>query len=224
VYVWCGGVAQQLREAASTVHWLSPSEEQRLRAITASRRRDQFLAGRWLVRQALISLHGGAPADWPLSAPPDAPPQVAGGPAIGLSHSGDRAACVLSEDPVGIDIECHDRRELDIAGLAAIALNEHEHSRFVALAPGEPQRMAFLALWTLKEAWLKARGEPLSVPSLARIEAMPCADAHANARVWQAARYTLAVVGIDATTPVVVAGSQAPQVAPRLWRVQLTSA
>jgi 4'-phosphopantetheinyl transferase len=180
-------VADLLREAPDgDASWLSQEECLRLAGITAQRRRQQFVAGRWLSRLALASRHGGAPQDWCLSAPADGPPAVAHGPVadsaeIGLSHSGDTVACVLADNPLGIDVERHARRTLDVEGLAAIVLNDAERLRWLAL-PDDAREAGLLAWWTLKEAWLKAQGRSLNVAELCAIEALPADGARANAR------------------------------------------
>jgi len=219
--VWCASVAQLLRDAGPPQDWLSVSEHQRLAGITSPRRRDQFIAGRWLVRLSLVALCGGVPRDWAVSAQPDAAPQVEGGPLIALAHSGEFVACALADHAIGIDIEDHARRELDVAALSELSLNDREQ-RVMSQAPaGNARRAVFLAHWTLKEAWIKATGDK---PDLTSIDAARAGENEANARVWQTARYTLALVGLDAGTSLTVAGDEAPQGAPEPWRVRLTSA
>jgi phosphopantetheinyl transferase len=130
-------------------------------------------------------------------------------------------ACALAAHAIGIDVECHEGRERDIAGLAEIALGESERDRVLAVPSVDAQRLAFLAAWTLKEAWIKARGHK---PSLDRIETSPARGNDGNALLWQTSRYTLAVVGVGASEQVTLCGPEAPSVAPQAWRVQLTSA
>jgi len=216
-------VAQLLRDAPDAdAGWLSRDERLRLAAITAQRRREQFVAGRWLTRLALAARHGGAPQDWCLSAPMGGPPAVARGPvadpvAIGLSHSGDTVACVLTDSPVGIDVERHARRALDLEGMARLTLNDAERPRWLAL-PEAAREAGFLAWWTLKEAWLKAQGRSLNIAELCAIEALPADAAGANARVWHDADFTLALVGLVAATPLEVA-SVLPRGMAQAWRV-----
>ena len=223
VQLWCGSVADLLRDAADGgVHWLGPAETQRLAGITAPRRRAQFLAGRWQARQALAARHGGTPQDWTLSAPVDAAPQVTAGPvagpcAIGLSHSGDTVACVLADASVGIDVERHDRRVRDVAALADATLGDAERAHWLRL-PAESRRVAFLCWWTLKEAWIKAQGRSLNPASLQAIEALPVSADDANARVWCEADFTLALAGLDADAEVTMMAS-APRSVAQWWRV-----
>ena len=204
------------------MQWLSQTEQRRLAGIAAQRRRDQFLAGRWLARLALTARHGGAPQDWRLTAPADAAPRVASGPvehpsAIGLSHSGDTVACVLADAAPGIDIERHLRHALDVGGLADVALSDAERVLWLAL-PESERRVGLLTWWTLKEAWLKSRGRTLDIATLRRIEALPTNATKANARLWHEADFTLALVGLDAAAPLHVA-SPDPRSLPQWWQI-----
>jgi len=138
--------------------WLSEEEQARLSAMSAPRRRAQFIAGRWLARRCLAAHAGGRWQDYALSAPEDGAPQVLTSPPaaehwyFSLSHSGDWLACAVSALPIGVDVECSDRtRDFQ-------ALHEwmHEPDALQA-APGDAQEQQawFYAQWTLKEAWLK---------------------------------------------------------------------
>ena len=89
-----------------------------------------------------------------------------GGPAalsFNVSHSGTLLACAVSRHPVlGLDVERVDRR-LDLEGVARLSFSPAELIGFYALA-GDQRRERFFALWTLKEAYLKARGAGLTLP------------------------------------------------------------
>ena len=221
--LWCGSVAQLLRRAAGcNVPWLSAAETVRLATLTAPRRRDQFLAGRWLGRQALAARHGGVPQDWQLSAPADAAPRVISGPivgssALGLAHSGDTVACVVADRALGIDVERHNRRVRDVAGLADVALSDAERMHWLDL-PAQSRQVGFLSWWTLKEAWLKAHGRMLNPATLRGIVALPVRAEAANARLWREADFTLALVGLDAAAPLDLA-TPSPSSVVQWWRV-----
>jgi len=80
-----------------------------------------------------------------------------------LSHTTGLAALVASYDlACGIDVET-ERQVRDISGLADIVLSARE--REVLWELPKPDRIrAFLRFWTLKEAYVKARGKGLSIP------------------------------------------------------------
>ena len=73
-----------------------------------------------------------------------------------LSHCRDAVACVVSDQPVGIDVECIDRyRTL----LLNYTMNEQE--RELVTASPDPAT-AFIRLWTMKEALLKLTGQGIT--------------------------------------------------------------
>lgn len=78
-----------------------------------------------------------------------------------LTHAGDRAALAVAwEREVGIDLEPI-APELDLPPFLAVACTPAETARIEALPPSE-RVAAFLTLWTIKEAYLKAIGAGLS--------------------------------------------------------------
>ena len=70
-----------------------------------------------------------------------------------LSHSGDYAACIISDVPCGVDIECI--REKDITSLAKRVFSPAESKKITA--------REFYETWTVKESVLKALGTGLSL-------------------------------------------------------------
>ena len=81
-----------------------------------------------------------------------------------LSHSGDLVLLALSDGPaVGIDVQCWLPLRLDgeIERTSERFLSVAERVELGALAP-ERRREAFFAIWSRKEAYLKARGESLA--------------------------------------------------------------
>lgn len=172
--------------------WLSPAELVRFAALSAGPRRAQFVAGRWLARQALARAMGGGWGDWTLSAGGEGPPLASGPyPAwISLSHSADRVACAVAAAPVGLDLEAIRPRR----GLAALAEATSSAAERAALPDlvraeaDEPARLlAFLHAWTLKEAWLKRNGGNLFAAMLGREATLRAVSAaQADACTWVA--------------------------------------
>jgi 4'-phosphopantetheinyl transferase len=63
---------------------------------------------------------------------------------------------------IGVDVErC--RSDLDIEGIAGRFFSAREHSKLLGLPLGH-RRDAFFRCWTQKEAFIKARGQGLSLP------------------------------------------------------------
>ena len=77
-----------------------------------------------------------------------------------LSHSGDRAMCVIDEHRVGCDVERIGRRS---AGVAERFFAPDEYS-FILSSPEDGRDAAFTRLWALKESFLKATGLGLTLP------------------------------------------------------------
>ncbi|WGF87514.1 4'-phosphopantetheinyl transferase superfamily protein [Marinivivus vitaminiproducens] len=80
-----------------------------------------------------------------------------------ISHTHGAVACAMAMGhDIGVDIECAERggHPLEIAG-AYFAPSEQALLR--ATSPAS-QRDLFFRLWTLKEAYVKARGEGLALP------------------------------------------------------------
>jgi 4'-phosphopantetheinyl transferase len=79
-----------------------------------------------------------------------------------VAHSNDVAVYAIGKDAdVGVDIEWL-KAELDVAGLARRTLSAREQEVLAAL-PDDAQLPAFVAMWTRKEAVLKAAGVGLKV-------------------------------------------------------------
>ncbi|WP_193315699.1 4'-phosphopantetheinyl transferase family protein [Janthinobacterium aquaticum] len=76
-----------------------------------------------------------------------------------LSHSDDLALLAVASAgcPVGIDIESLEQHRLDVATLFDLTCHDSEKAALLAIS-GDAQRHAFMALWTRKEAYLKALG------------------------------------------------------------------
>ncbi|WP_431256349.1 4'-phosphopantetheinyl transferase family protein [Roseateles chitinivorans] len=87
-----------------------------------------------------------------------------GGVFASLSHSGDRVVCAVAALPVGVDIERLDRPR-DHLAVAGTVHGAAQRQALLALAPDERARH-FLTLWTLKEAWLKARESGLDFAAM----------------------------------------------------------
>ena len=146
---------------------LTPEERRRHDRFLQEKDRCQFLLGKVLVRTALSRYYPQAPQAWTFATNRFGKPVVANAlagriPRFNLSHTEGLVACVLARDfEVGIDVENVGRSvNLDIArrffAPAEVAYLEKA-------AEDEQQRIFFL-FWTLKEAYVKARGMGLSLP------------------------------------------------------------
>lgn len=139
------------------------SEEERARAarFRFERNRREYVAAHALKRTMLSAAAGGDPRAWRFAAEPGGKPFVAGGgPHFNLSHCEGLVACAVSADvALGVDVEPMDRR----APFEIVERNfaEAERAWLLALPETERQR-GFFALWTMKEAFIKATGKGVS--------------------------------------------------------------
>jgi 4'-phosphopantetheinyl transferase len=146
---------------------LTTGERDRFHRFVFDRDRGPYLVARSLVRRALSSYAAASPRSWVFEADARGKPRLAG-PAgappltFNVSHTRGLAACIVALDrAVGVDVEHVERASiLDVVD-HCLAPSE---ARRVFSVPPALQVRAFLEHWTLKEAYLKARGTGLSVP------------------------------------------------------------
>jgi len=148
--------------------WLGPQERERHRRLRREHSRREFLVAHALARVTLSRYAPVPPEAWSFSFGEHGRPEISG-PADGrglrfnLSHSSGMVACaVIRELDIGVDVESVARR-LRHRDLAERFFGELEVEALRALAPDQRARR-FLELWTLKEAYLKARGCGISIP------------------------------------------------------------
>jgi 4'-phosphopantetheinyl transferase len=127
-----------------------------------------YQAAHALLRLALSSVAPVAPPAWRFGRDERgrrtvAAPEDAHGLSFSLSHTRGLAACALSNGrDVGVDAEHLRRRELEDRNVARSCFTPEEVAMLGALAP-ERRAAERLALFTLKEAWAKARGLGLAL-------------------------------------------------------------
>ena len=171
-----GDLADPVAEEACTAI-LDDAERVRAGRFRFDRHRREFLATHALARVALSHAHPLPPQSWRFSANKYGKPSPV--PECGLrfnqSSSVELAVCVVSKfdacpgvknganaAEVGVDVESFTRAG-EILPLAARVFSEAERAQLDALsAAARPDRA--LSLWTLKEAYIKARGMGLSLP------------------------------------------------------------
>ncbi|MGD8174754.1 4'-phosphopantetheinyl transferase family protein [Marinimicrobium sp. ARAG 43.8] len=143
--------------------WLSDDEREKLARYSRPALRDQQLITRAGVRAALSEYSDSVqPVHWAFEISERGKPAVAGdGPipelSFNLSHSGDWLALGVSVDlPIGVDLQRRDHNK-PVTELAERFFSPEEAQTLLDL-PAERQEAYFFQLWTLKEAYLKARG------------------------------------------------------------------
>jgi 4'-phosphopantetheinyl transferase len=145
--------------------WLQPDERARYDRYRHRDDADMFLLGRVMARTLVGRAIGLAPQRWRWREGPRGRPEIAEpGVAIhfNLAHSAGLVACVLGyRREVGIDVEDRDRRRLARRIVARYCSPAERADIDAQGADGWHDR--FLAYWTLKEAYLKARGLGIAV-------------------------------------------------------------
>jgi 4'-phosphopantetheinyl transferase len=148
--------------------WLSESELRQWQRFVLQTPADLFLISRCLLRHAL-SWYAPVPEDaWQFARSGYGRPYVAAPSAyrdlrFNLSHTSGLVALALRKGgAIGIDVE-NTTREIDVRGLAERFFAPAETKAVMASGPVQQQER-FFAYWTLKEAYIKARGMGLSLP------------------------------------------------------------
>lgn len=149
--------------------WLSREEREQGERFVFEKDRVLHLLARALVRSSLSRFAPVEPDQWRFEKAAHGRPELAspaprgGRLRFNLSHTAGLVACVVaSGHDVGIDVESHQRR-LPATDLSRRFFSAPE-AEGVAACDASQQSSRFLALWTLKEAYLKARGFGLSLP------------------------------------------------------------
>lgn len=147
---------------------LSPDEHARMARLVFDGDRTRFLLTRALVRTTLSRYASVAPADWQFITNVHGRPELLDRPSgvsdlrFNLSHTDGLIACAVTIGrEVGVDVEHVGRRLThDVAGRF---FAPREVADLQAL-PDDRQARVFFDYWTLKEAYIKARGMGLALP------------------------------------------------------------
>ncbi|MEM8852715.1 MAG: 4'-phosphopantetheinyl transferase superfamily protein [Pseudomonadota bacterium] len=145
---------------------LDAKESERAEAFVFERHRRQFGAAHALKRLMLSAATQGrhAPQDWSFQDGAFGKPHVAEpqSPHFNLSHCDGLVACAVSHCvDLGVDVE-------PVADPAPLDLADHyfacPESRLLTRMEPAERPLGFFRLWTLKEAYVKARGLGLTQP------------------------------------------------------------
>jgi 4'-phosphopantetheinyl transferase len=143
---------------------LDAAERERAKRFRFERDCRHYAAAHALKRLMLTASTGGAiaPQAWRFDTGPHGRPAIAGGDSVhfNLSHCDGLVACAISRavEP-GIDVENLERVVPSDVVATCLAADE---AKWLYGLPATAQPAAFLRLWTLKEAYIKATGLGLS--------------------------------------------------------------
>lgn len=146
---------------------LSVGERERAERYASTEDTNRFVLARSLLNYALRQhLPGASSTPWQIATTDKGKPYLKAPfdrVAISISHTpGLVAVCVSDANACGVDLESLDRG-ISVEGLSARYLSLAERAWLEAHEPAD-RRQAFLKVWTLKEAYLKALGLGISVP------------------------------------------------------------
>jgi 4'-phosphopantetheinyl transferase len=173
IHVWRAVLDQPPSRALSLLETLAPDERARAGRLHFARDRDRFVVGRGVLRAILGRYLAMDPGSVRLSYGAHGKPALAPETdqttlCFNVSHSDGLALYALAHGRgIGVDLE-RIRPDVDIERIAQRFFSLAELARLCSL-PAVSRTDAFYACWTRKEAYLKARGDGLSLP-LDRLE------------------------------------------------------
>jgi 4'-phosphopantetheinyl transferase len=170
LHVAYGATALPGLAAGATV--LDADEQARAACLRLHADREIYCAAHVLLRHALSRQVPMEPGRWRFVRGAHGRPEIdiaacpdAAGLRFNLTHTRGLVCCALTrEQPIGVDAECR-RRMADTRAIAERFFAPDEAAAVAASgAPGSAAEAAtFRALWTLKEAYIKALGRGLSM-------------------------------------------------------------
>lgn len=157
---WIGDHARDVDDFSR--RYLSDVECERLESYRSRAAAERYVVTRSLVRTVLGAHTGVAPRDLRVRLTPTGKPE-AEGVHFNVTHSGEVVLLAVSDErPVGVDVE----RRRDVARVQALIdrwLTPDERAELDAIRRrGLDDSDAFLRVWSLKEARLKALGVGIS--------------------------------------------------------------
>lgn len=167
VHLWCTVPAEAREQGllAAYVSLLTTEERRRYEAFQVEGARLQYLVTRALVRTALSHHEARSPASWRFRTTAHGRPEVDGPSDLRFSASNCQGlvVCAVASVPeLGVDAEPISSAPA-MLGLTPRVCSPRELGALDTLP--EPERTdRALSLWTLKEAYAKARGVGLSLP------------------------------------------------------------
>jgi len=168
VHVWRASLEESQPQVECFRHNLAPDEQKRADRFYFQRDRRRFISAHGVLRAILGLYLNRAPKCLSFGYSSHGKPALAGesgGDAIrfNMSHShGEALYAVTRGREIGIDLEFI-RCDLEVEQIAERFFSQCEIATLRAL-PVSLRKHAFFLCWTRKEAYIKARGQGLSLP------------------------------------------------------------
>ncbi|MCP4537296.1 MAG: 4'-phosphopantetheinyl transferase superfamily protein [Chloroflexi bacterium] len=167
IHVWRASLELTTAHITSLYASLSPDEQARANRFRFNKLREHFVAARGLLRAILSQYLHVSPGQLEFRYNPHGKPSLIPSEKytvnFNLSHSEGLALYAVSyAESIGIDLELV-RPISDMEQLVERFFSSQERTMFRALPPNQ-KLAAFFTCWTRKEAYLKARGEGLTLP------------------------------------------------------------
>lgn len=171
VHLWCtfSNQAQDQYLLAEYLRLMSESERERMAGFRFEHDRHTYLVTRALVRTVLSRYAAIAPESWSFSVNAYGKPAIsphqrcAEGLVFNVTHTHDLIIMAVAyESALGVDAEYVGTRPAPF-DIADRFFSKHELMALRAL-PAHLRSARFFQIWTLKEAYIKARGMGLSIP------------------------------------------------------------
>jgi 4'-phosphopantetheinyl transferase len=167
IHLWQADKADYLAAQlqADCLPWLSEKELLRYQRYQFAGSKQEYLAGQMLIRTVLSEYSDAAPPDWEIGQLENGKPfiilpELAEPIHFNLSHSEDRLVLAISRHALtGVDIESV-KAKRRIEQIAARHFSAAELEQLSSLEHDE-KLLRFYEFWTLKEAFIKAKGAGL---------------------------------------------------------------
>lgn len=152
----------------SYVKMLSDDELDCYNRLQQQEHKLEYLVCHALIRSVLSQYSNQQPSEWRFIYNDHGKPSllVAEQPQplkFNIAHTNGMAVCAIAHEELGVDVEYHSDNQalLEMADhyFSAKEVEKLEHQT------DEQQQLSFFRYWTLKEAYIKARGEGLQIPS-----------------------------------------------------------
>ena len=173
VHIWIADLRDWRDHVGDLKTLLSEGERSRLDRLKIEIKREEFLCSRGLLRMILSSYTGKTPNSLSIKTTSSGKPYLSGTEIqFNISHSKDKLICGISkENEIGVDIQ----EIYSISSLERIINNffsPDEIEYLKSLPDKEPYQEHFFAIWTAKEAYLKAVGDGFQ-ESFTRLSIIP---------------------------------------------------